>query len=102
MRLVQLVPVSLLAVTLVGCGTLSPRSVRGGECKVFTAPSFVPKGKVKSDQYWIDDQVESGVAACGWKRPKGRPADDIAAQQAPAKKALKAKGWNLLKRWKGE
>ena len=56
---------------MAGCGTLRAVSV-SGECKVFVSPVYVIGGKTPDDQSWIDDTIESGVAGCGWKRPKLR------------------------------
>lgn len=42
---------------------------RGG-CRVFEAPKTEILGQTPADQRWIDDTIESGVAACGWPRPK--------------------------------
>jgi len=67
--MLKVIPLFLL---LGACASPMPAST-DGTCDVFTAPSFVIKGQTKHDQYWIDDQIESGVAACGWKRPRGRP-----------------------------
>lgn len=39
---------------------------------MFPAPAQEVRGKGKSDQAWINDTVESGVAACHWPRPKAR------------------------------
>jgi hypothetical protein len=41
-----------------------------GACDSFVAPVSVVQGKARRDQRWIDGQVESGVSACGWRRPK--------------------------------
>jgi hypothetical protein len=41
---------------------------------VFEAPATVILGQTSADQGWIDDTIESGVAACHWPRPKARSA----------------------------
>src|SRR5436190_12603563 len=60
-----------LFLALAGCSvtTNRPASV-AGECKIFSAPAIWPEGKERSDQRWIDRNVEAGVASCEWKRPK--------------------------------
>lgn len=79
-------------VAIAGCaGTNLPASVRGGECRVFERPQFVVLGKRRYDQDWIDGNVEAGVGACGWQRPKPRPASSdggaaASAVAAPVKK----------------
>jgi hypothetical protein len=60
------------AFALAACATPRPASVVGGECRVFEQPNHPVKGKTKRDQAWIDDTVESGIAACGWNRPKSQ------------------------------
>lgn len=62
-----------LAMTMAGCGTLRPASVQGGECRVFSAPSFQVRGQTVRDQIWVDETIESGIASCGWTRPPRRP-----------------------------
>jgi hypothetical protein len=60
---------------LAGCsGTNLPASVLGGECKVFERPEYVIKGAKRYDQRWIDGNIEAGIGACSWARPKARPA----------------------------
>jgi hypothetical protein len=41
-----------------------------GACDSFVAPGVPVVGKRRQDQRWIDGQIESGVSACGWKRPQ--------------------------------
>lgn len=67
--------VLFLAIPLLcaGCASGGPGSVRGGECRVFERPEFVVHGKRRYDQNWIDSNIEGGVGACGWQRPKPRP-----------------------------
>jgi hypothetical protein len=64
--------------TLVGIGTslgacVSTNDKRAasikGACDSFVAPQDVVLGKRRQDQRWIDGQIESGVSACGWRRP---------------------------------
>lgn len=60
----------LSALLVAGCsGMPKPATVLTGECRVFEAPDFAPKGKTRKDQFWIDKTVESGIAACDWPRP---------------------------------
>jgi hypothetical protein len=72
------------------CGTLRPASVGGGECRVFERPEYAVLGQTRYDQNWIDSNIEAGVAACGWQRPKPRPQTlgmpPGAKYDAPAKK----------------
>ena len=49
-----------------------PASVAGA-CQVFLRPEYVVRGQSKEDQEWIDLTIESGVAGCGWLRPKSLP-----------------------------
>ena len=65
----MLIATSLLA----GCAANGITSISGGESKVFEPPPYVVLGKTKYDQNWIDSQVEGGVAAFNWPRPKPRP-----------------------------
>lgn len=69
MRLLLLV---LLASALASCQTASDRraATLKGACDSFVAPRDVVEGKRRTDQRWIDGQVESGVSACGWARPR--------------------------------
>jgi major membrane immunogen (membrane-anchored lipoprotein) len=41
-----------------------------GACDSFVAPVNVVQGKTRTDQRWVDGQIESGVSACGWRRPR--------------------------------
>jgi major membrane immunogen (membrane-anchored lipoprotein) len=41
-----------------------------GACDSFVAPGSVVHGNTHTDQRWIDGQIESGVSACGWRRPR--------------------------------
>jgi hypothetical protein len=36
---------------------------------VFVAPAAVVVGSDPVSQRWIDETVETGVEACGWRRP---------------------------------
>lgn len=49
-----------------------PASVEG-VCQIFKRPEYVIRGQTREDQYWIDLTIESGVAGCGWPRPKALP-----------------------------
>ncbi len=70
MRILMLIA---LAFTIAGCGHKGLTSIDGGESKVFEAPPYAVRGKTGYDQNWIDSQIEGGVAAFGWPRPKPRP-----------------------------
>lgn len=96
---------------LMGCAGSLPASVGGGECKVFRAPDYAIRGKAQSDQDWIDDNTEAGIAACKWSRPKIRPmpvkaAAKVAAQPAPvvstvaAPPPVKRHWWQRLRKKK--
>jgi hypothetical protein len=65
MRLLLLAACSL---ALTACTTTGPASV-AGECKLFSDPGFAVRGERIIDQRWISKAQESGIAACGWKRP---------------------------------
>ncbi len=54
-----------------GCAGDMPASVSGGECRVFVPPQAKICGLTLSDQKWIDENVESGIASCGWERKPG-------------------------------
>lgn len=61
-------------VLLAGCaGRQLPADVAGGECKTFVRADYEILGKTRWDQAWIDNIIETGVASCGWPRPKVRP-----------------------------
>lgn len=68
---VKLGSVFAIAVLLAGCGTTRVASV-GGECEAFLPPTQIVTGADRYSQGWVDETVETGVAACGWKRPHGR------------------------------
>ncbi len=55
--------------TLGGCASLSPASVKGGECRIFRDPGFAVRGKRLKDSQWIGQAQETGITVCGWKRP---------------------------------
>lgn len=60
-----------IGTSLAGCATTGQLALSiKGACGSFQAPTFPVKGQAKRDQVWVDDTTESGVAACGWKRPK--------------------------------
>ena len=69
MRPTKLVLLFVGAAILAGCGTSRPASVKG-ECRVFERPTWPVKGQSARDQDWIDETIESGVAGCGWPRPR--------------------------------
>lgn len=80
----RLVALALLALFLAGCGHSGPRSIAGGECRIFEAPKYEVRGHRAYDQDWIDSQVEGGVGGCHWNRPAPRPASiDAGAAAAP-------------------
>lgn len=90
----------LLAPLIVGCTETLRGSIPGGESKVFTAPPYVVKGRAQYDQNIIDDWVEGGVAAYGWKRPAPRPASIDAPTKRAVKTAAPPKKRGLIKRIK--
>jgi hypothetical protein len=63
----------VLGMSLAGCATPNIAQSVKGECQVFVAPTYAIQGKTKPDQQWVDINTESGIAGCGWKRPKPRP-----------------------------
>jgi hypothetical protein len=64
----------LLAFIVAACAHDAPRpSTAKAICEeIFTDPGYAVKGKTRRDQFWIDSQLESGYASCGWPRP-GKP-----------------------------
>lgn len=58
-----------LSLLLVGCQTTGSKTV-DSVCKVFPAPGHAVKGVEAKDRRWINKTIESGIAACGWERPK--------------------------------
>lgn len=70
-----------------------------GAKAAFEAPPYAVKGKTSYDQRWIDGQVESGVAAYGWTRPKPRPPEMDAAKTAMPIKTPETKK-PFWKRWR--
>lgn len=62
-----------LGTSLTACATSQPASVKGGECRVFTAPLYAIRGVDKYSQDWADDNTEAGIASCRWKRPARAP-----------------------------
>lgn len=94
----------LVLVALGGCAHPGPASISTGECKVFDAPPYVIRGATQYDQDWIDPTIESGVGACGWKRPEPRPAEwDAPVKPAPVvkvtKKPKKKGSWLWRAKW---
>jgi hypothetical protein len=63
--------VILLAAMLGGCQHMDnrPATMKALCEEVFTDPGYAVKGKTRRDQFWIDSQLESGYASCGWPRP---------------------------------
>lgn len=62
--------IAALAGLLAACGDKPPLPATiSGECRVFTDPGYAVKGKTKRDQFWIDSNLESAYASCGWPRP---------------------------------
>lgn len=49
-----------------------PFATMRGLCSVFPRPEYVIKGGTQHDQDWIDEIIETGIAACAWKRPLAR------------------------------
>lgn len=82
-----------LALPLAACVTTGGGSISGGECKVMQRPPYVVQGKAAYDQNWIDNEIEGGIGACGWKRPAARPAelDGKPARRPAPKKGLAAR-----------
>lgn len=79
-----------LGLLLAGCATgKGITSIDGGESKVFEAPEYAIRGSTQYDQNWIDSQVEGGVAAFGWPRPKPRP-PELDARSVPRTAVAKA------------
>ncbi len=91
----------VLVSTLGGCIQTLTGTIPGAESKVFNAPPYVVLGKAKYDQDVIDNWVEGGVAAYGWKRPAPRPAYiDAPIKGKSIAKPIKKPG--LLKRIKNK
>jgi hypothetical protein len=61
-----------LGVSLGACVSTSDRRAATikGACDAFERPVTIVLGKRRTDQRWIDGQIESGVSACGWPRPR--------------------------------
>lgn len=67
----RIAAIALLAFTLAACATEPrPATMKSLCTEVFTDPGYAVKGKTKRDQFWIDSQLESGYASCGWPRPE--------------------------------
>jgi hypothetical protein len=115
MRLIRLAGVLALAGMLAACGTKPKGSVLGSEGGAIKPPDYAIKGATDFDQRWIDETVETGVSALGWKRPAPRPpewdrplapiATDAAAIAEPAQMGTppkpKKKRWRdrLIPKW---
>lgn len=97
--MMRFVLLAIIAVALGGCGHRGITSIAGGESKVFEAPPYAVKGKAPYDQRWIDSQVEGGVAAFGWPRPRPRP-PEIDAPRARKTAAPPPKKRTFLQRVK--
>ena len=88
--------VASLGISLPGCVSNDTIRSLDGAKEAFEAPPYVVKGKTSYDQRWIDGQVEAGVAALGWSRPKPRPVELDAVPlptKAPVKKTPFWKRW---------
>lgn len=59
---------TIAALMLSACVSDRAASIKGA-CDAFQAPAAPVRGKARADQRWIDGQIESGVSACGWRRP---------------------------------
>lgn len=100
MKFLILIPVGF---ALGGCMQTLTGSIAGGESKVFQRPEYVVLGKTSYDQNWIDNQVEGGVAAFGWKRPLPRPASlDAHVTTKQVTKISLAKKTSFIKRIKAK
>lgn len=64
----RLLSAACLSLALAACQT-GPASVKG-ECTIFSDPGFAVRGERPVDSRWIARTQESGIAACGWQRPK--------------------------------
>jgi hypothetical protein len=63
-----------LAFMVSGCASISPASIRGGECRAFRDPGFAVRGKRLRDDQWVGKTQETGIEICHWRRPTARPA----------------------------
>jgi hypothetical protein len=63
---------AVLGISLGACVSASDKKAAsiGGACNAFEPATQVVEGKTRVDQRWIDGQIESGVSACGFSRPK--------------------------------
>jgi hypothetical protein len=91
----RLLTICVLGALLGGCAQrIGTTSIEGGEARVFERPEYAIRGATQYDQNWIDSQIEGGVAAFGWERPKPRPPEldakplPAAARAAPKKKSI--------------
>jgi hypothetical protein len=96
--------VTALGMLLAGCASNNKfASLDGpdGACSAFQAPPYVVKGKTRYDQHWVDTQTETGIAGCGWERPKARPLSlDAKSKPMPVKvtpNAVAKKRWWQIK-----
>lgn len=83
------VTLAFMAIALAACGKpdVPPATVEGA-CKAFGdhGPAITICGETRRDQQWIDEQIERGVAACGWSRPKARDVGLCAHEKKKRKK----------------
>lgn len=61
----------LVGLALGGCVSTDAASIKGA-CDAFEAPRQAVRGVSREDRRWIAGQVEAGISACGWSRPKAR------------------------------
>lgn len=69
-RIVIYFVLGLFATHAIGCASLPPATIVGGECRVFHDPGFAVRGKRLQDSQWIGQTQETGIDVCGWKRPR--------------------------------
>ena len=95
--------VASLGISLAACASNNGVKSLDGAKEAFDAPPYAVKGKTSYDQRWIDGQIEAGVAAFGWQRPKPRPVELDAPKVATAPVPLPQpapKKTPFWKRWK--